>query len=121
MIDISIKPGTNLIYTVAEKKVKEEDYKKLIPQLNLVLHKFKKIRWFFEMKNFSGWEPLALWEDLKFDVKHAKDFEKIAMVGEKKWQNWLSQLMKPFTSAEVKYFNENEKVKAVEWIEDNKF
>ena len=48
------------------------------------------------------------------DLKHADDYEKIAMVGEKKWQEWITRFMKPFTNAEVRYFDLKEKAKA--WI-----
>ena len=45
------------------------------------------------------------------------DYEKIAMVGDKKWQNWITQFMKPFTNADIKYFNIDQKEDAKNWIE----
>ena len=51
------------------------------------------------------------------DAAHANDYEKIAMVGDKKWQNWITQFMKPFTKAEIKYFNLDQKEDAKSWIE----
>lgn len=57
----------------------------------------------------------AFWEDAKFDIKHASDLEKIAMVGEKKWLVWMTDLMKPFTSAEIKSFELDEKDGAKKW------
>ena len=47
-----------------------------------------------------------------------EDFEKIAMVGEKKWQEWMTEIMKPFTSAEIKYFSTEERDDARKWIEE---
>tara|TARA_R100000027_G_scaffold63922_1_gene57011 strand:+ start:813 stop:1025 length:213 start_codon:yes stop_codon:yes gene_type:complete len=68
------------------------------------------------MENFSGWKFNAFWKDSKMDMSHADDYEKIAMVGDKKWQNWITQFMKPFTNAEIKYFDLKEKEEAKEWI-----
>ncbi|MEP0460430.1 MAG: STAS/SEC14 domain-containing protein [Flavobacteriaceae bacterium] len=38
------------------------------------------------------------------------------MVGDKKWQEWITQFMKPFTNAEVRYFDSEQKEKAKKWI-----
>ena len=39
------------------------------------------------MTGFQGWDAGAAWEDLKFDLKHFGDIERLAMVGDKKWQH----------------------------------
>jgi hypothetical protein len=38
------------------------------------------------------------------------------MVGEKKWEEWMTDLMKAFTSAAVKFFDTSKKEEAIEWI-----
>ncbi len=106
----------NIIATKATGKLTEMDYGKLLPVLFNKMKDYGKVRWYFEMENFDGWELKALWEDVKFDIKHANDFEKIAMVGEKKWQEWMADAMKIFTSAEIKYFDLIEKEEAKKWI-----
>lgn len=117
MIQILEQTEGKVIATRATEKLTQTDYNKLLPLLNDKLRKHQKIRWYFEMKNFNGWELKALWEEIKFDAKHANDFDKIAMVGEKKWEEWMTDLMKAFTSAEVKYFSDAEKEEAIKWIE----
>lgn len=107
----------NIIYTRASGKLTKEDYDKLLPVLHQKEKEYEKIRWYFEMKNFEGWEPKAAWEDLKFDFKNAASMEKVAMVGEKEWEEKLSLLMKPFTSAKVEYFDLSQKVQAKQWIQ----
>jgi SpoIIAA-like len=58
----------------------------------------------------------AAWEDLEFDLKHARDAGRIAMVGEKKWQEWLTKLGALFVKADVKYFNLASLPEAERWI-----
>ena len=118
MVKILEQTAGNLIATRATGKLTAADYGKLLPILNNLLAQHKKIRWYFEMENFDGWEPKAFWEDVKFDARHANDFEKVAMVGDKKWEKWMTILMKPFTSAEVKYFDRALKEEAIQWIKD---
>ncbi len=106
----------NLISTVAVNKLDQADYEQLVPILKNKLNGKGKIRWYFAMEDFKGWTPGAAWEDFKFDIQHAGDFEKIAMVGEKEWQEWLTALMKPFTSAELRFFETKDEEEARRWI-----
>ncbi len=59
--------------------------------------------------NFSGWDLSGLWRDLKFDAKHQDKFGRIAIVGNKNWQEWGTKLFDPlFPSAEMRFFDSNE-------------
>ncbi len=70
------------------------------------------------MKDFHGWGAGALWQDIKFDIKHFKDIERLAMVGDRKWEKGMSIFCKPFTTAKVKYFDSKEIDKAQVWIKE---
>ena len=118
MIQILEQIQENIVATKASEKLTTKDYEKLLPLLKNALKKHDKIRWYFEMENFEGWELKAFWKDVKFDIKHASDFEKIAMVGDKQWEKWMTELMKPFTSAEIKFFELSEKEKGLTWIKN---
>lgn len=118
MITIHQDPGTNILMTTATGTLEQEDYEKLKPVVEQLTGQNEKIRWYFEMRNFEGWTPSALWSDAKIDLAHADDLEKIAVVGRKKWMDWMTQLMKPFTSAETRYFELEERDKAKAWIKN---
>lgn len=113
---MDIKDEGQNVYMVAQGKLDDADYDKLLPLLRQKLLEYEKINWYFEMRNFEGWTASALWRDAKFDLKNADRLKKVAIVGEKKWQEWMSDLLKPFTSAAVKYFEKAEAGKAKEWI-----
>ncbi|MCY2686730.1 STAS/SEC14 domain-containing protein [Salinimicrobium sp. TH3] len=113
---ISIQIENNIVYTVAEGKLTNEDYERLIPLLQEKVRSFGTIRWYFEMKEFEGWSLSAMWRDIKFDFNNLENMERIAMVGDEKWEKELTQLMKPFTKATIKYFSLTEKDEAKNWI-----
>ena len=69
------------------------------------------------MTNFHGWSVGALWEDLKFDVRHFSDIERLAMVGEKKWQKGMSRFCRLFTTATIRYFEHDNLKAARQWVE----
>lgn len=56
----------------------------------------------FDMNDVHGWEVSAAWEDFKFGIGHFSDIERLAMVGETRWQEGMARLCKPFTKAGVR-------------------
>ncbi len=75
-----------------------------------------KICVLFDTRDFQGWNAGALWEDIKFNVGHFNDIERLIMVGEKKWQEWMSTFCKPFTTAKIRYFEQDEGDQTQEWL-----
>ena len=118
MLQILELTNKNLIATEASGKLTAKDIEKIHPLIHAILDRGMKVRWYFEMKDFDGWDVKGFWEDLKMDAAHAKDYEKIAMVGNKKWQNWITKFMKPFTNAEIKFFDLKDKETAKQWIKN---
>ena len=86
-------------------KLVKEDYEHFMPDLDRLIGQFGKIRLLVEMRDFHGWSAGALWEDIKLDVRHFSDIERVAFVGDKKWQKGMSVFCKPFTTAKIRYFD----------------
>jgi hypothetical protein len=117
-VELSIRKeaGHKILAVQAGGKLSKEDYERFIPEVERLIKKEGKIRVFFEMRDFHGWEAGALWEDIKFDVKHFADIERLAMVGDKKWEEWMAMFCTPFTSAQIRYFDQDEEDEARRWI-----
>jgi stage II sporulation SpoAA-like protein len=113
---ISISTDGNILYTIVSEKITREDFPGLESTLDTLFTSFSKLRWYYEMQHFDGWEFKTFFHASRYTLKHNDRFEKIAMVGKKKWQEWLTDLMKPFTSAAVRYFDLEDKEKARKWI-----
>jgi len=97
-------------------KLHDEDYKNFVPLLEAAIQKHGKVRLLAKFHDFHGWDPHALWDDIRFDLKHHGDFEKIALVGDKKWEKWMAAICKPFTSAHIQYFAADAVDQAWEWL-----
>ncbi len=113
---VSIATNENIIYTIVKHNVTQEDFNELQPRLQNLIEEYRKVCWYYEMEDFDGWEVTPFFEDMEFSILHRNDFVKIAMVGEKKWQEWMTRIMKPFTSAEIKYFGRECREEAKRWI-----
>lgn len=96
-------------------KLTDADYEQFVPLTEQRINQFGKIGMVITLEDFSGWDLNAMWDDLKFDIKHFCDIEKMAIVGHSKWDKFLSALTRPFTAAEIKYFDEGEIAAARQW------
>jgi hypothetical protein len=68
------------------------------------------------MTDFHGWEGSALRDDINFDIEHFSDIERLAVVGDKKWEKVMSVFCKPFTTAMIRYFDCAGTAKTREWL-----
>jgi hypothetical protein len=97
-------------------KLSEEDYAEFVPKVEALIARHGKINVLVRMKDFHGWDAAALWEDIKFDARHFSDIERLALVGEKTWQKGMAVFCKPFTTAEVRYYEPDEEDRARAWV-----
>ena len=86
-------------------KLTKEAYHEFVPLVETMIVQHGKVRILFLMHDFHGWEMSAMWEDVKFDLKHFKDIERLAVVGESKWEKGMALFCKPFTTAKIQYFD----------------
>ncbi len=112
--------GGRVLEIHASGKLSKEDYAHFLPKVEGLIKQYGKISILFEMSQFHGWEAGALWEDLKFDFKHFRDIDRLAMIGETKWQGWMAQFCRPFTTASIRYFTHSEIEAARRWVEGQK-
>ncbi|TWT30376.1 hypothetical protein KOR34_49350 [Posidoniimonas corsicana] len=109
----------NLVEIQASGKLNKEAYEIFVPEIEQRIKEHGKIRVLFIMNDFHGWDAGAMWEDFKFDLKHFKDIERLAIVGETKWEKGMSVFCRPFTTASIKYFDHAEVDAARAWIVAN--
>ena len=100
-----------------DSKLTEEDYDILGPRLDAAVRTHGSVDLLVDMRNFSGISPGGLWKDLELDVKHFDDVDRLAVIGAATWQEWMTRFTKPFTSADVRYFDEAEAREAHEFVD----
>lgn len=109
----------NLLAVRTTGKLDPSDLDTLLPAIKEKIKQHGKIRFFWELDAFEGWTPAAFVEDRFFELKHFNDFSRIAIVGEKKWEEKMASLMKPFTTAELKYFDTSQRQQALQWVQES--
>ena len=97
-------------------RLSREDYEKFLPEVERLIKAHGKISILFDMHDFHGWSAGAAWEDTKFAFHHFSDIERLAVVGENRWQKAMALFCKPFTRAQVRYFEHDAREQALGWL-----
>ena len=117
-ISIAIKRNKKRVFIEISMigKLKHEDYQLFVPMIDKALKGTKglEVDMLVDMKGFKGWEFLAAWDDFKFGVKHRNAFDKMAIIGNKKWEEASTAMMSHLMTGESKFFKEREK--ALSWL-----
>lgn len=99
-------------------KLHDADYKSFVPAIDAALAREGKLRLLAQFHEFHGWDMPALWDDIKFSTTHCTKLERIALVGEKKWEEWMAKVCKPFTMATIRYFDAANIADAWQWLQE---
>ncbi|WP_413164047.1 STAS/SEC14 domain-containing protein [Capilliphycus salinus ALCB114379] len=98
-------------------KIETADFDKVIQKIENQLKFHPKLRIYAEIESLEGMSPQAVWKDLKFTFQHFHDFEREAVVSDKRWlEKWGNFSNKLFSSIEVKHFHFDQKQQALEWV-----
>jgi hypothetical protein len=110
--------GPTVLALKLSGRLHDEDYDRFVPMVDDAVTKHGKVRMFVEFEDFHGWSLHALWDDIVFAASHCEEIERIALVGEKTWQEWMAKVCKPFTGADVRYFDRADIAAARMWIDE---
>jgi len=99
-------------------KLVKEDYEKFVPVVERLVKQHGTIRMLVVMHDFHGWTAGALWEDTRFAWHHFSAIERLAVVGETRWQHGMAVFCKPFTAAVIRYFDHTTLDEARAWLEE---
>lgn len=119
MIDIIPANAERVIGLKIDGRINTEDIERIASHIEDRITKNKKMRIYVEVIKLKGISLEALFKDLNLGIKHFSDFDKKAVVTDKKWMKKVAAIAdKLFPNIEVKCFSIEEKEKALEWAKN---
>jgi hypothetical protein len=115
-VQLNIDSGGEFLAVHVSGKLAKADYERFVPEFDRLVREHGNLPVLFDMTAFHGWDAGALWEDIKFDRKHFADIQRIAMVGDRVWQEGMAVFCEPFTTSEIRYFDHSQADEAREWL-----
>jgi hypothetical protein len=97
-------------------KLTHDDYQVITPMIDAALEGVKdpRIKVLVDGTEMDGWELRAAWDDFKLGLKHGGEFDRIAIYGNKRWQQMAAKVGSWFVSGEARYFDDYKD--AVAWL-----
>lgn len=119
-IDIGINRVKNQFFVKMKivGSLTHDDYEMITPLLENALNGIDhpRISLLIDATKFEGWSLQAVWDDLKLGLKHNKDFYKIALVGNKSWQEYGVKISNWFSKGSMEYFEKTDD--ALDWLSE---
>jgi hypothetical protein len=100
-------------------KVTADDYQKLNPEVQALVDQYDDVCLLLDLQEFSGEEVKAWLPDMKFGHRFHDKIERMAVVGDKRWEKWLTALADPFYAKDAKLFHSDEADKAWAWLRED--
>jgi hypothetical protein len=97
----------------------DNEFKKFVAEVETIVAGQGRIRLLMMVDYPQDLDLKAAWDDLVFWIKHTKDIDRLAIVGQKEWEKWLELLEKPFIHTEVKYYESTNVRDAWDWVKSS--
>ena len=97
-------------------KLHDADYKAFVPQIDDAISRGGTVRILAQFHDFHGWDAHALWDDIAFATDHCAKIKRVALVGERAWERYMAAVCKPFTMAQIRYFDSADLAAAKVWL-----
>ena len=96
-----------------------DDYLTITPMLDAALEGIQSscVKVLVDGTELDGWELRAAWDDFKLGLKHGRQFSKVAIFGNKNWQQMSAKIGSWFVEGEIKYFEDYRS--AVVWLQES--
>ena len=96
---IHIEDGGRLVEVTLSGKLTREGYEEFLLEVEQVIQERGKLRMLCRLTDFRGWRLGDIWQEVRFDFQHFSGIERLALVGEKRWEAGMWMFCVPFTAA----------------------
>ncbi|MFY0696739.1 MAG: STAS/SEC14 domain-containing protein [Balneola sp.] len=118
MIDIETHDEENIIALKVSGTLNKQDFEALAPRLRDFTESNQNPNLLMVLERFKGWDDVSsFWEDLKLDAEFIGKFQRIAIVGESKWQKWGTNFLNALTNEEMNFFDIKDADRAWFWLQ----
>ena len=117
MFEILPESHGNRIALKASGKLTHADYQNLTPLLESQIAESGPLSALMDIEDFDGMELRAAWDDFVLGITHMGDIKRIALVGDRKWEEIGARVADRLIKAEIRFFDVSQRDAAWDWIE----
>ena len=99
-----------------ESKLTLEEYELLNSYLEQLMQEVGSMNFLCDMAAFEGLNSQALWEEMTCGIRNLHNYQKIAVVGDRRWLECGTKVFEPWHKTQLKYFTPNQIDEAWHWV-----
>ncbi len=116
MIEYRDDPETGIAEIVVDGRIDRADYDEVCARLAALIERRGRIRVLEDIRRIGRSDLSIIPADMRFTFRHMKDFSHCAIVGERKWLEWLARAVDRLTRCRVRYFDRTDIEEARSWL-----
>ncbi len=116
MIDYRDDPEAGIAEIVVDGPISRADFDDVSARLTALIAHCGRVRILEDIRRIGMIDPSVIPADVSFSFRHMKDFSHCAIVGERKWIEWLARAIDPLVSCEIRYFDRTHIEEARRWL-----
>ena len=108
--------GNVLGYSI-EGRLTQESVEKMQAEMSVAMDQHGSLRLLVVTDRMDEVEPSAVWQDLKMTPDYVRNIDRLAVVGDARWQEWAAKLADTF--AEAEFFAPEDIQQAWDWVRED--
>ena len=118
MFEIMDESNGKLLGVRAKDVIKRTDYDELVPKCEKLIKEEGSMSMLIDMKGFKLEAPSAWRADFHFGHEFHNKIERMAIVGDRWWEDWMTDFCRHFYAQQAKYFHSSEMAAAWDWLKE---
>lgn len=106
----------SVVWLEVSGRLTRDAYRAWVKEMEPRLEDGPPVSFLVELKELEGAEPGAVWEDLKFGLRHFKQMKRVAVLADRAWIARSTRLAALLSPVEIRVFPTEEELEAWEWV-----
>jgi hypothetical protein len=116
MLSYKEHDNAQAVEIVIAGRVSTEQFDALAGRLEAFIKRHGRVRVLEIVRDFEVMDATAFWHDIKFSLRHLKDFSRMAIVVNPDTHHLWSNLVAPFMACQVEHFPPGDEDAARDWL-----
>ena len=113
---IEVREADGVAHLTIEGRLTAEDMERALPRVDALLQERDSMPFYIDLRDLSDVDPQAVWQDVAFDAVHKDRYGRTAVVGDRRWQQWATELSDRLLGAPMRFFEPAEEGQAWHWV-----
>jgi hypothetical protein len=109
-------PGNSYLAFEAAGTVDADDVREFQSELGRAANDDAPVRVLVDIVGLKSAELGAVWQDMKGVAAYSRLIDRLAVVGDARWERWLATAASLMPGLEARYFEAHQRAEAVLWL-----